>query len=199
MEISVLRSKVDKLMGQRDRVLQQLKEAKGAYIAAARDAGMSEETQLLLKRLAAETQKQVELKVTSIGSAALAATLGPDWALGLQFTPPEGKQKTQAEFHFLRGPDMVPTNPLEEDSGGGAYMAAFGLRCATMRMRRPLLRQSCFLDEPIKDINDPTRVMHEEFAQMIHRMSRKGIQFLIVSMVPELIEIADKVFDCKKP
>lgn len=50
------------------------------------------------------------------------------------------------------------------------------------------------LDEPGKDINDPTRGMHERFADMVRLVAGRGVQFLVVTALPELEEAADRAF-----
>jgi len=65
-------------------------------------------------------------------------------------------------------------------------------------IQRPVPRKLLVLDEPFKNINDPTREMHQRAAEMVKEISQRlGIQFIIVTMLPELAEVADKVFMIK--
>lgn len=190
--VQELREAVNKLRGQQIKTQRELKAARAAYVVAARGLALSKEAQLIVTRIAAETQRQIKVLVTDVGTKALQASLGTGWELDLDFVERAGR--TEAPLQFLRGPNRIPTNPIEADSGGACYISALGLRCSSLRMATPQLRPVLFLDEPAKDLNDPSRKAHERFAEMIRQISDSGIQFLIVTGVQEIKDVADKVF-----
>jgi DNA repair exonuclease SbcCD ATPase subunit len=191
MTVGELSIKVERLKGQQQQVNKQLRETRVSLGHAKSELGVTEEAQALIQLVAKETQDQLRYHITELGSMALEAVFGEGISLDLEFMEKRGK--TEARLVFMRGDK--PTDPLEADSGGAADIAALALRCSLWSMKRPRLRAVMVLDEPLKNINDGTRGMQERAAEMIKQISEKlGMQFLIVTMLPELEEIADKVF-----
>jgi hypothetical protein len=125
---------------------------------------------------------------------ALQAVFEEDIRLDLQFV--EHKDKTTASIKFLRG-DLL-TDPMDADSGGACDIASEALRDSLWCLKKPKTRQLMIRDEPAKNINDPTREMQKRYAEMVRQISdRLGLQFIIVTMLPELADVADKVFVIK--
>jgi DNA repair exonuclease SbcCD ATPase subunit len=190
--IANTRSLIDRLKGQKSHISKQAKESKAKYISAVRDLQSTEKAQALIQKAAAMTQDQLKYYITDLGSMALEAVFGDGMKLDLIFEEKRGK--TEARLAFISSEGHT-TNPLDEDSGGASDIAAFALRCSLWTMKRPRTRALMVMDEPFKNINDPTRQMQEKAAEMVKTVSEKlGIQFLIVTMLPELEEVADKIF-----
>jgi len=187
-----LTTKLHRLKGQRSQLQRQLKTVKSTYITAYRNVAATEEAKALLQKVAKETQDQLRYHVTDLGSMALEAVFGPGTKLDLEFKETNGK--TSAQLRFLTA-DGNATDPLEEDSGGAADIAAFALRCSLWAMQRPRTRAVMIMDEPAKNINDETREMQKRYAEMVKEVSeRLGMQFIIVTQIQELEEVADKIF-----
>jgi len=188
-----LRTKFDRLTGSRDTIEADLKKARISLTLASRNLAATEEAQVLLQHVAEKTQSLIRYHITELGSTALEAVFGGDIRLGLEFRQNAGK--TVADIFFLRGPEGKPVSPLGSDSGGAADIAAMALRCSLWSLQRPRTRPVMILDEPLKNINDDTRKMHHKAAKMIKTISEKlGMQFLIITALPELEDIADKVY-----
>lgn len=195
MDLHDLKTKLNRLQGTRQLLGRQYREARNKHVSAHREMTATEEALAVVQMVAQQTQDQIRYHITDLGTMALQAVFGDDIQLDLQFT--EQKGKTTANLGFLRGDGKV-TNPLDSDSGGAADIAAFALRCSLWAMKRPRTRALMVLDEPFKNINDPSREMHRLAAEMVREVSRKlGIQFLIVTMVQELEEVADLVVEVK--
>lgn len=196
MTLAELQSRVARLQGQRQQAHRQLREANVRYIRAYRDVAATEEARAVVQRVAQQTQDQLRYHITALGTMALQAVFGDDIQLDLQFQ--EQKGKVLAVLRFLRGDEQQATDPLESDSGGASDIAAFALRCSLWAMRRPRTRALMVLDEPFKNINDPSRDMHRRAAEMVQEVSKRlGIQFLIVTMVQELEDVANLVVEIK--
>lgn len=193
MTTQELRTKLNKLTGSRDTIAYNLRQSKVAYTKASRDLAATEEAQALLQHVAEKTQSLVRYHITELGSTALEAVFGGDIKLGLEFRVDKGK--TVADLFFLRGPEGKLVDPLSSDSGGAADIAAMALRCSLWSLQKPRTRPVMILDEPLKNINDDSRKMHHKAAEMIKLISKKlRMQFLIVTALPELEEVADKVY-----
>lgn len=196
MTVSELRQKVEALKGQQSKVQRDLREAKIRRSRLVRSVTLTEEAKGIIQKVAKQTQEQLKFHITGLGTQALNSVFGGGWELDLEFSDPEEYKRSVAWLRFLRGPGKKPTNPMDEDSGGACYLASFGLRCANMKMMRPLPRQTLILDEPAGNLNDNSRIMHKQFASMVRKVADSGMQLIIVSTMPELLDVADTVFDC---
>lgn len=193
---SSIREKVSQLQGQRKKAERDLKTARRAYTKAFREVSSTEEAQALIQMVAKDTQNQLRYHITELGSMALEAVFGEGVKLDLVFE--EKNNRTVANIRFLRGTKEVPMDPMDEDSGGACDIAAFALRCSLWSMKKPRTQAVMVFDEPFKNINDQTREMHKRAADMVKQVSEKlNIQFLIITMLPELENVADRVYEIK--
>ncbi len=191
MTAAQIRTKVTELKGARSRAQADYKRTRSRYIAAYRATAATEEAKALLQKVAKQTQDQLRYHITELGSMALEAVFGNGTKLDLEFQEKAGKTVAALQFKDAEG---RPTDPLSQDSGGAADIAALALRCSLWSMQRPRTRAVMVLDEPLKNINDPSREMQRRAAEMIKQVSeRLGVQFLVVTMLPELEDAADKV------
>lgn len=189
---SYLKKAVERLKGKKELLGEQLKLARSSYVKAHRDLILSEKARSIIQIVAKNTQDNLRFHITGLGTMVLEAVFGKGMALDLTFEEKGGK--TEASIRFKYEGSNGSTDPLEADSGGASDLAAFALRCSLWSMNRPKLRPLLVLDEPFKNINDPTREMHKKAAEMVKRISETlGIQFIIVTALPELEEVADKI------
>lgn len=193
MTAAQIRTKVTELKGARFRAQADYKRTRSKYITAYRAAAATEEAKALLQKVAKQTQDQLRYHITELGSMALDAVFGNGTKLDLEFQEKAGKTVAVLQFKDSEG---RPTDPLSQDSGGAADIAALALRCSLWSMQHPRTRAVMVLDEPLKNINDPSREMQRRAAEMIKQVSeRLGMQFIVVTMLPELAEVADNVIN----
>ncbi len=194
--IDELKSKVQRLKGIHSQKERELKRVRSEYISAYREVSTTEKAQALIQRASQMTQDQLRYHITELGTTALRAVFEEDIKLDLQFT--EQKDKTIANLGFLRGENPSPVDPMEGDSGGACDIASEALRDSLWYVSKPRSRSTMIRDEPAKNINDRSREMHHRYAEMIRQISdRLGVQFIIVTMIPEMMDVADKVFEIK--
>ena len=188
-----LSSKVSELKGSRSTLKAQALDARKRHATAHRASKASEEAKAFLQLVAKQTQDQLRYHITELGTTALQAVFGTDdIALELEFVEKRGKTEAVIAFRNAEG---LLTDPLEQDSGGAADIAALALRCSLWSLQKPRTRAVMVLDEPLKNINDPTREMQAKAAEMIQLISRRlGLQFIIVTMLQEIEDVAAKVF-----
>lgn len=186
-----LKAKIERLKGQRKQKEREYRNAQRAYVTAYRDSVTTEAARAIIQKAAQMTQDQLRYHITELGTMALQAVFEEDIGLDLQFT--EHKDKTVAALKFLRGGML--TDPMEADSGGACDIASEALRDSLWYVQRPRTMTLMVRDEPAKNINDSSRDMQRRYAEMVRQVSdRLGLQFLIVTMLPELEDMADKVF-----
>lgn len=191
MTIKELTSTVERLKGQKLSLQRRLDEACMKSEQAQLEVKATEEAVGIIQLIASRTQDQIRYHITDLGSTALEAIFDTEIGLNLEFEEKRGK--TEATLSFSREGQKI--EPLESDSGGAVDIASFALRCSLMSLQKPRLRPLMVLDEPFKNINDSSREMQRKAAEMVSEISKKlGIQFIIVTMLPEFEETADKVF-----
>lgn len=187
-----IKTAIERLKGAKAKTAADHKAARNKYVMYYRAAAATEEAQALLQKVAKETQDQLRYHITSLGSMALDAVFGDGTTLDLEFQEKAGKTVAVVKFLDSNG---RPTDPLEQDSGGKADVAALALRCSMWSVKIPRPRALMVLDEPAKNINDDTREMHRKYAELVKEVStRLGMQFIIVTQIQELEEVADRVF-----
>lgn len=198
MIIHELSRKVEILQDRLQQLKKELKAAKIAFTEASRNTRITEEAQAIIQLVAKETQDQIRFQITELGSLALQTVFEDGVQLDLQFE--EQKGKTLANIDFLQPfpGGGLRTDPLTADSGGACDLASEALRDGLWCAKIPRTRPVMFRDEPFKNINDPSREMQQRASEVVKMISdRLGVQFIIVTMLPELAEVADKVFEIK--
>ena len=137
------------------------------------------------------SQQQLEYRIGELGSLSLAAVFENPYTMKLEYVAK--RNKTEAQIKFER--DGKEIDPLFGGGHGPADIASFSLRCSTLSLANPPLDNVIVMDEPFKNINDDTRELHRNAALMVKEVSEKlGLQFVITSQIPELREVADKIF-----
>ena len=187
-----LRQAIERKKGQRDKVISLLSVCKSEIKRLKQEIGFSEQAQAIIQKVAQETQKQLEWHISEIVTLALASTFDNPYTFRAEFIQRRGK--TECDLFFERGGFRV--NPVAETGGGAVDVAAFALRVAMWSLAKSRWRNTLIFDEPFKNINDKTRKTHERVAEMVKVLSRQlNLQFIIITMIPELEEIADRVFE----
>ena len=149
----------------------------------------------ILQIVSIETQKQLEYKISELVSIAEKLVFSNPYNLIVQYK--SRYNRTEASLLFERNGKLY--HPLSSTGYGTIDVAGFALRCSLWALRSPRFRNVILLDEPFKNINDPTRKLQENAAEMIKEISeRLNIQFIIISRIPEIQNISDRVFEVSK-
>ena len=187
-----LRQVIERKKGQKDKVLSLLSTCKKEINQFKEEIGFSEQAQVIIQKVAQETQKQLEWHISEIVTLALASTFDNPYVFKVEFVQRRGK--TECDLFFER--DGFRVDPVAEAGGGAVDVAAFALRVAMWSLAKSRWRNTLIFDEPFKNINDKTRQTQEKVAKMVKVLSRQlKLQFIIITMIPELEEVADRVFE----
>jgi len=155
-----------------------------------------EKAQSIIQTVAQLTQEELEYHISEIATLALESVFENPYKLNLDFEL--RRNKSEADLSFSRKGSGDKIHPLSACGGGAVDVAAFALRIAMWSLQRNKSRNTLILDEPFKNINDPTREMHKKASLMIKEISdRLNLQIIIVTLMPELIDTADKVIEVK--
>jgi len=141
-----------------------------------------------IQNIVKETQNSISGGVESLVTKALATTFSNPYKFKVNFET--RRNKTECDLFFRRnGHDLDPTNC---SGGGSTDVASFALRL-TFWVLNSNLRPVLFMDEPFKFLSvDLQSYCSEMLAMMSEEM---GIQMIIVSHLPRLIDHADKIID----
>jgi chromosome segregation ATPase len=142
----------------------------------------------LIRQAALQTQKQLEYPVSEIVTLALGAVFDNPYELKLDFV--ERRGKTEADISFVR--DGKSISPLDASGGGAIDIASTALRFSLWSLQPKKTRNTIILDEPFKHLSENYQV---KASKMLKEISEKlGLQIIMVTHNPHLIECADKVF-----
>ena len=194
--IADLRTTLERRKGERNRVVSDLARAKKDLTTGEREGEVIGTAQALMQAVAQRTQQRLEYRLGELVTLALDAVFPEPYRFRLRFECKRGRTEATPYFEDAYGNEV---DPLNAAGGGCSDVAALALRATVWSLRRPHRRATIVLDEPLKNINDDSRKMHKLAAEMVKELSKTlGLQFIIVTQMPELWEIADKDFHIKK-
>jgi DNA repair exonuclease SbcCD ATPase subunit len=152
-----------------------------------------DEAQEIIQRVAKDTQNNFVCRIADVVTMALDAVFADDaYEFGIEFVQKRGK--TEVEISFIRDGNKI--DPLSASGGGAVDVASFALRVAVWSLLknsgRPVL-DTIILDEPFRFLS---RDLQPLAGKMLETISRKlGIQFIMVTHNPDLIDNADAIFE----
>jgi len=189
MTIEQVRRELERRKGQRDQIREQIREAEAAVSRLAREAKQIREAQAIIQTVAQATQQQLEYHVSELVSLALSAVFPDPYTLHLDFELKRGKSEAILSFSKKDGERI---SPLSASGGGPVDVAAFALRVSLWSLRKPRTRAVMILDEHFRFVS---RDLQPRASAMLKEISeRLGIQFIIVTHEPNLLESADRGF-----
>jgi DNA repair exonuclease SbcCD ATPase subunit len=184
--IAELRSAFDRKQGQLDQLKQQLKDEKSNLKEAERDVQFSEKARAIIQKVAKETQQSLEYHVGELVSLALSGIFPDPYKFVVEFM--ERRNKTECDLSFERDGERV--HPFDASGGGAVDVASFALRSSIWSLGGS--RNVLGLDEPFRFLS---RELQPRACEMLREIShRLGLQIIMVTHSPDLIEGADRVF-----
>ena len=184
-----IRNRLEQLKGQRDKVIQQIRETRLAIRKEKQTLVFNEQARELIRAVGLETQKLLQFHISDITSMALDAVFDDPYTLKVDFV--QRRNKTECDLLFVREGKEI--EPLEASGYGAVDIACFALRIASWSMKSPKARNTMILDEPFKNLD---KLKQPLASQMVNEVSKKlGIQFIMVTHEPSLTDHADKVFE----
>ena len=154
----------------------------------------SEEAHIIICSIAKETQKQIQYQISSLVTLALKSVFPEPYEFKAEFVMK--RNKTECSIFFLKNGKKF--DPMTEVGGGVLDVASFALR-VSMWALSGVNDNILLLDEPFKNINDDTSELHRKIAELTKEVSEKlNLQIIIISMIPELREVADRVIFIRK-
>jgi DNA repair exonuclease SbcCD ATPase subunit len=185
--IAELRSTFDRKQGQLDQLEKDLQATKKSLKESQRAVQFSEKARAIIQKVARETQQSLEYHVGELVSLALSGIFPDPYKFVVEFV--ERRNKTECDLYFERGGEYV--HPFEASGGGAVDVASFALRSSIWSLGGS--RNVLGLDEPFRFLS---RELQPRAAEMLKEIShRLGLQVIMITHSPDLVEGADKVFE----
>ena len=195
--ISNPRTELEQRKGRRQQVAKELRDTRRELKRLKQHAQDLADALALAQAVAQKTQQQLEYHISEPVTLALETVFPEQYKLHADFVLKRGQ--TEVELTFSEADSEEKIKPIDASGGGAVDVAAFGLRVALWSLQRSRSRSCFILDEPFKNINDPTRKLHQDAAQMVRMIAdRLGVQIICVTLLPELVDVADRVFEVTK-
>lgn len=157
------------------------------------DLKLLEDTQIFLQKIAQETQEYLRFQIEDIVNLALETCFPGEYVFQIKFEISRGK--TEAELVFLDQKTKRQIDPMNASGGGVVDLTTFALRIACYTLERGT-DNVIILDEPFKFIS---KDLVERAGEILKTLSEKmKLQIIMITHIPEFINVADKVFEVKK-
>lgn len=152
-----------------------------------------EEAQIFLQTVAQSTQEKLKFQIEDIVNIALETVFPDEYEFKIEFNVSRGK--TDAELVFLDKRTGQTIDPMDAAGGGVVDLTCFALRIASWSLEKTC-DNVLILDEPMKFVS---RDLISNVCEIMQRLSKKlNLQIILVTHIPEFVNIADKVFEIKK-
>lgn len=200
MILQELKDNLQKLKGKREKVTEELEQAKRDSRIYRRELRTAEKAQLLVQLVAQQTQDQLRYQLTELPRLALQSVFDDAYDFDVTFEIKRGK--VEVEFWFVR--DGVRINPKKNSGQGAVDIAGMALRPALWSLRVPRNRPTIWLDEPFKhlkgaDANRRALAMLKEICKPRPERNWPGLQIVMIAderaSREDIAEVADKLFE----
>lgn len=189
-EFKVFQEKFNRLKAQRDSKIELLRQCGITMESANKTYADSEKARIVVQNVANQVQKDLEYRITNIVTMALAAVFPDPYNFKVEFVV----RRNQTECDMLFTKDGNECDPIDASGGGAIDIASLALRMAIWSINKTRAIQ--ILDEPCKFLS---RDMQSKASEILKELSDKlGIQLVIVSHIPEMIESADRVIQVEQ-
>lgn len=187
--LSEIRKQLTIEQGKERQVQEDLQTNRKEFIQVRKSVHFHEQALTIIQEIGLQTQQQLQYFIGEITSLALESVFPDPYTLKVSFV--ERRNQTECDLSFVR--DSEEISPLDAAGGGTVDIASFSLRVSSWALKQPRYRNTIILDEPLKNLSKEYR---ELGGLMLREVSRKlGIQFIIVTHEPSLVQYADRGFE----
>lgn len=193
MEIQKIKELYQQSKGMKNQLINLLEKSKLEKNQLEQKLKYVEQAQVFLQKVARETQEHLKFQIEDIVNLALETCFPGEYEFEILFEISRGK--TSAELSFKDQRSGRPIDPMNASGGGVADVVAFALRIACYAMENGT-DNLIVLDEPMKFVS---RDLLANVCEIFRTLADKlNLQVIMVTHIPELIDVADRVFVVKK-
>lgn len=193
-ELKEFRILLERKKGQKSQLIKDFNLAQNNIKYYKREIEISEEAQLIIQKVAKETQQEIEYQLSELITLSMQSILDEPSEFVVRFEIRRGK--TECDLYFLE--NNVLLDPMEEGAGGTLDIASMALQVALIRISHPSLMSIIISDEPFKHLS---KNFHERAGIVLRDLSKRmkpRLQIIMVTHSEKLVENADKVFNVVK-
>lgn len=190
MTISELRKLLERKKFEKDAVQNSIAENRQKIASLRSNLKRQEQAQEIIRKVAVDTQNQLQIKINDITSLAMEAVFPNPKKLEIEFVVRRGS--TECDIFFIDADGNKMPDLLEENAGGELDIASFAFRIVSYILQSGSIRNTIILDEPFKNLSVE---FVDNASRMLKEISEKlDIQFIIVTHNQNLASYADKVY-----
>ncbi|MHA1809389.1 MAG: hypothetical protein ACTSYH_03650 [Candidatus Heimdallarchaeaceae archaeon] len=183
---------LERKKGHRDRLNIQMDSTKKRVLHWRKRTKHIEQAQIILQETAKQTQEQLEYKISELATLALSNIFDDPYEMKLKFEIK--RDKTEAKIVLCQ--DELEINPMDAAGGGVVDILSFSLKLAVWQITKSRTAPILILDEPFRFLSEDLRPMAGNLLKMVSE--KLGMQIIMVTHDPNLVESADRVFRVKK-
>jgi ABC-type Mn2+/Zn2+ transport system ATPase subunit len=137
------------------------------------------QAQEIAQNVAQAIQQKAHKQIAGVVTECLKSVFGKGYAFTIKFE--RKRNRTEAVLAIVKnGHEEI--NPLDQDSGGVAEVAAFALRMCCICLSKPRVRKLMVMDEPFKSVH--SKRYRNNVRIMIEKLSKDfGMQIVLVTGV----------------
>ena len=193
MTIDLIEKKYNEFQGMKKALLKSIDEDKKSISDNKDKLQLLEQAQAFLQKIAQETQNHLKFQIEDIINLALDTCFPNEYEFKLEFEVMRGK--TEARLVFLSQRTQREVDPMNASGGGVVDLTSFALRIASYVIEQGTDNVIIF-DEPFRFVS---RDLQERAGLILKKLSEKlNIQIILVTHIPELVDIADRIIEVKK-
>lgn len=190
MNIQSIRQELERKKGRASQIASDLAASQCVINDLEGEISYSEKAQAIISAVARSTQEGLGYRIVEPVSLALAAVYDPPYKMVAKFDA-TGRGSTECRLGFERNGNII--KPLDASGGGPIDVASFSLRVGSWSLAQPRSRPLFLLDEPFKWVSRDKMALA---GLMLKEVSMQlGLQIIIISHIPELINAANKVIE----
>jgi len=185
-----LRGRKEAAVEQRDRSVADLEQASSQVVMLGKECDALRVVGELLR-------ESVKAKVEKLVTTALRSIYGrDDYEFVMEFELQRGQMTATPMLRSTFKGETI-TVPVSDAHGGGIVnVVAFVLRVVVLVLTRPQLQRVIIADESFRNVSREYLPRVAEFLRSLHDVT--GVQVVMVTHQPEMIEAADKVYRVTK-
>lgn len=187
MNITEYQSKLQKAIGKKETLTEQVAAAAAHLTDLAAESIAVDHAQAFIQIVAQQTQEQLRFHIEDIVQLCLDTCFPDEYTFQILFEIKRGK--TEARLCFVK--DGHEIDPMDASGGGVIDLAAFALRIAAWSLGKS--DNTIILDEPFRFLSKDLQPRAGEIMKEL--ATKLNIQFILVTHNPDIIESSHRVFE----
>lgn len=193
-KIKEMRRSLDRRMGRLEEKKDSIARDRRGLRELKADAILNKKAQVIIHEASKDTQERLKLRLSDVVTMGMASVFDNPYELGVDFKISRGR--VEAFLSFVRDGHVIK-DPVNGAGLGAVDVAAANLRMTAWALSSPRPRNTIIMDEPFKHLKG--REYPAKAADMLREVSAKlGLQIIMISHDPELIDGADHVVRVKQ-